>query len=75
MWRGRLFHKLGAADEKAQMWRGRLFHKLGAADEKDIDCIDQPEEIDDTLVSFIDLSWFLAISSIHIGINICSSKN
>ena len=30
--------------------------------------IDQSVEIDDTLVSFIDLSWFLPISSIYIGV-------
>ena len=41
----------------------------------DIDSIDQSAEIDDTLVSFIDLSWFLPISSIHIGKNICPSVN
>ena len=34
----------------------------------DIDCIDQSVEIDDTLVSFICLSWFLPISSIYIGV-------
>ena len=39
----------------------------------DIDCIDQSVEIDDTLVSFIDLSWFLPISSIRIGKNSCWS--
>ena len=38
-----------------------------------IDCIDQSVEIDDTLVSFIDLSWFLPISSIYIGRYICPS--
>ena len=41
----------------------------------DIDSFDQSAEIDDTLVSFIDLSWFLPISSIHIGKNICPSVN
>ena len=35
----------------------------------DIDCIDQSAEIDDTLVSFIDLSPFLTIS---FGRYICS---
>ena len=39
----------------------------------DIDGIDQSVEIDDTLVSFIDLSWFLPISSIYIGKYISSS--
>ena len=43
----------------------------------DIDCIDQSVEIDDTLVSFIDLSPFLTISfedtSVHLFT--CSSKN
>ena len=39
----------------------------------DIDCIDQSVEIDDTLVSFIDLSWFLPISSIYIARYIWSS--
>ena len=34
-------------------------------DSIDIDCIDQSVEIDDTLVSFIDLSWFLPISVIY----------
>ena len=37
-----------------------------------MDRIYQSVEIDDTLVSFLDLSWFLPISSIH---RICSSKN
>ena len=32
--------------------------KIGKSDLIDIDCIDQSVEIDDTLVSFIDLSWF-----------------
>ena len=52
--------------------------KIGKSDMSDligIDCIDQSAEIDDTIVSFIDLSRFLPISSIHIGRNICSSKN
>ena len=39
----------------------------------DIDDIDQSVEIDDTLVAFIDLSWFLPISSIYIGKYISSS--
>ena len=52
--------------------------KIGKSDMSDligIDCIHQSVEIDDTLVSFIDLSRFLPISSIHIARNICSSKN
>ena len=32
--------------------------KIGKSDLIDIDCIDQSVEIDDTLVSFIDLSRF-----------------
>ena len=36
----------------------------------DIGGIDQSLEMDDTLVSFIDLSSFLPISSIYIGRNI-----
>ena len=47
--------------------------KIGKSDLIDIDCIDQSVEIDDTLVSFIDLSWFLPISSIYIGRYICLS--
>ena len=47
--------------------------KIGKSDLIDIDCIDQSVEIDDTLVSFINLSWFLPISSIYIGKYICSS--
>ena len=47
--------------------------KIGKSDLSDIDCIDQWAEIDDTLASFIDLSWFLPISSIYIGRYICSS--
>ena len=39
----------------------------------DIDCIDQSVEIDDTLPSFGDLSWFLPISYIYLGRNIYSS--
>ena len=39
----------------------------------DIDCIDRSVEMDDTLFSFIDLSWFLPISSIYIGKYISSS--
>ena len=49
--------------------------KIGKSDLIDNDCIDQSVEIDDTLVSFIDLSWFLPISSIYIERYICSSKN
>ena len=47
--------------------------KIGKSDLIDIDCMDQLVEIDDTLVSFIDLSWFLPISSIYIGRYICLS--
>ena len=46
---------------------------MGKSDLIDIDCIDQLVEIDDTLFSFIDLSWFLPISSIYIGKYISSS--
>ena len=49
--------------------------KIGKADLIDFECIDQSVEIDDTLVLFIDLSWFLPISSIYNGRYICSSKN
>ena len=42
--------------------------KIGKSDLIDIDCIDQSVEIDDTLVSFIDLS-----RKIHLFF--CSSKN
>ena len=50
--------------------------KIGKSDLIAIDCIDQSVEIDGTLVSFIDLSWFLPISSIYIlyiGRYVCSS--
>ena len=47
--------------------------KIGKSDLIDIDFSDQSVEIDDTLVSFIDLSLILPISSIHIGRNISSS--
>ena len=47
--------------------------KIGKSDLIDIDFSDQSVEIDDTLVSFIDLSLILLISSIHIGRNISSS--
>ena len=40
---------------------------VGKSDLIVIDCIDQSVEIDDTLVSFIHLFWFLPISSIYIG--------
>ena len=36
--------------------------EIGKSDLIDIDFIDQSVEIDDTLPSFIDLSWFLPIS-------------
>ena len=49
--------------------------KIGKSDLIDIDCIDQSVEIDDTLVSFIDLSRFLPIPSIYVERYICSSKN
>ena len=39
--------------------------KISQSDLIDINCIDQSIEIDDTLVLFIDLSWFLPISSIY----------
>ena len=44
--------------------------KIGKSDLIDIDCVDKSVEIVDTLVSFIDLSWFLAI---YIGRYISSS--
>ena len=47
--------------------------KIGKSDLTDIDCIDQSVEIDDTLIAFIDLTWFLPISSVYIGRYICSS--
>ena len=47
--------------------------KIGKSDFIDIDCIDQSVEIDDTLISSIDLSWFLPISVIHIGRKVCPS--
>ena len=58
-----------------QIWMSRNSQsiKIGKSDLIDIDCIDQMVEIDDTLVSFIDLSWFLPISSIFIGRYICPS--
>ena len=49
--------------------------KIGKSDLIDYDCIDQSVEIDNTLLSFIALSWFLPISSIYIERYICSSKN
>ena len=53
--------------------------KIGKSDLIDIDSIDQSVEIDDTVSSFIDLSWFLSISPIYSGryvrLFICSSKN
>ena len=49
--------------------------KVSKSDLIDIDCIDQLVEIDDTVFSFIDLSWLLPISLIHIGRNICSSAH
>ena len=49
--------------------------KIGKSDLIDIECIHQSVEIDDTLVSFIDLSWYIPIPSIYIGTYICSSKN
>ena len=45
--------------------------KIGKSELIDFDCIDQSVEIDD--ISFIDLTRFLPISSIHIGRNFCSS--
>ena len=47
--------------------------EIGKSDLIDIDWINQSVEIDDTLVSFIDLSWFLPISSIYIERYSCSS--
>ena len=48
--------------------------KIGKSDLIHIDCIDQSVAwIDDTLVAFIALTWFLPISSIYIGRSICSS--
>ena len=47
--------------------------KIGKSDLIYIDFSDQSVEIDDTLVSFSNLSLILPISSIHIGRNISSS--
>ena len=48
--------------------------KIGKSDLIDIDCIDQSVEIDDTLVSFIDLSRFYPSHRfISEGISVCSS--
>ena len=47
--------------------------EIGKSDFIDIDCIDQSVEIDETLISSIDLSWFLPISVIHIGRKVCPS--
>ena len=48
--------------------------KIGKSDLIDIKCIDQSVEIDDTLVSFIELSrFYVPIPSIYIGRYICSS--
>ena len=53
--------------------------KIGKSDLIDIDCIDQSVEIDDTLVSFIDLFLvgFTDFIDLHrkIYLFICSSKN
>ena len=46
--------------------------KIGKSDFIDIDCIDQSVEIDDTLISLMDLSRFLPISLIYIYIYISS---
>ena len=46
--------------------------KIGKCDLIDIDCIDQSVEIDDKIVSFLNLSSFLPILSIYIGGYICS---
>ena len=48
--------------------------KFGKSDFINITCIDQSVEIDDTVVSFIDLSRFLPISSIYIGRFFCTSE-
>ena len=45
----------------------RIDLSIDECDLIDIDCTNQSVEIDDTLVSFIDLSWFLPISSTYIG--------
>ena len=47
--------------------------KIGKTEFIDIDCIDQSVEIDDTLISSIDLSSFLPISMIHIRRKVCPS--
>ena len=52
--------------------------KIGKSDLIHIDCIDQSVEIDDTLIGFIDLIWFLAdFIDLYrkIYLFICSSKN
>lgn len=46
---------------------------MGKSDLIDIDYIYQSVEIGDTLVSFIELFWFLPILSIYIRRYICSS--
>ena len=47
--------------------------KIGKSDLIDIDCIDQSVEIDDTLVSFIDLSRFYRFHRFISEAYICSS--
>ena len=47
--------------------------KIGISDLIDIDCIDQSVEINDTLVSFIDLSRFKRFHRSYIGRYICFS--
>ena len=47
--------------------------KIGISDLIDIDCIDRSVEIDDTLVSFIDLSRFKRFHRSYIGRYICFS--
>ena len=53
--------------------------KIAKSDLIDIDCIDQSVEIDDTLVSFIDLQYLDFTDSIDlyrkIHLSFCSSKN
>ena len=53
--------------------------KIAKSDLNDIDCIDQSVEIDDTLVSFIDLQYLDFTDSINlyrkIHLSFCSSKN
>ena len=54
--RGHTFGLLAVTVFKRIIARSSKSIKIGKSDLIDIDCIDQSVEIDDTLVSFIDLS-------------------